>query len=55
MSTYHVGQAIEHFPISVEVSSTKLEGYLRVPTAAPGVVVFAHGSGSSRHSPATGT
>jgi len=28
-----------------------LEGYLSLPTAATGVVVFAHGSGSSRHSP----
>ena len=28
-----------------------LEGYLSVPTAASGVVLFAHGSGSSRHSP----
>jgi dienelactone hydrolase len=28
-----------------------LDGYLSLPTAAAGVVVFAHGSGSSRHSP----
>jgi putative phosphoribosyl transferase len=28
-----------------------LEGELRIPTAASGVVLFAHGSGSSRHSP----
>src|ERR1700733_13572675 len=28
-----------------------MEGDLRVPAAATGVVVFAHGSGSSRHSP----
>jgi putative phosphoribosyl transferase len=28
-----------------------LEGYLSLPTAATGLVVFAHGSGSSRHSP----
>jgi putative phosphoribosyl transferase len=51
MSTYHVGQAIEHLPVCVKVSSAKLEGYLSVPTAATGLVVFAHGSGSSRHSP----
>jgi dienelactone hydrolase len=28
-----------------------LEGELNVPRGAPGVVLFAHGSGSSRHSP----
>jgi len=51
MSTYHVGQAIEHLPISVKVPSADLEGYLSLPTAATGAVIFAHGSGSSRHSP----
>lgn len=51
MSTYHVGQAIEHLPVSVNVSSAELEGYLSLPTAATGAVVFVHGSGSSRHSP----
>jgi putative phosphoribosyl transferase len=51
MSMYHMGQAIEHLPVSVKVPSANLEGYLSVPTAARGVVVFAHGSGSSRHSP----
>jgi putative phosphoribosyl transferase len=47
----HVGQAIEHVPVTVRLSSVELEGYLSVPTAATGVVLFAHGSGSSRHSP----
>lgn len=51
MPTYHVGQAIEHLPVAVEVGSVRLEGYLSVPTAARGVILFAHGSGSSRHSP----
>ena len=49
MPTYHVGQAIEHLPVLVKVESVELEGYLSLPTAARGVVVFAHGSGSSRH------
>jgi putative phosphoribosyl transferase len=31
--------------------AVRLAGYLTVPEEAPGVVVFAHGSGSSRHSP----
>lgn len=51
MSTYHVGQAIEHRPVTVEASGAALDGYLSVPTGAKGLVLFAHGSGSSRHSP----
>lgn len=47
----HVGQAIEHVPVIVPVNSIQLEGTLSIPTAASGVVIFAHGSGSSRHSP----
>jgi putative phosphoribosyl transferase len=47
----HVGQAIEHVPVTVRTGAVDLDGYLSVPTAATGVVVFAHGSGSSRHSP----
>ncbi len=47
----HVGQAIEHVPVNVPVNSIRLEGTLSIPTAASGVVIFAHGSGSSRHSP----
>jgi len=47
----HVGQAIEHLPVTVHVEGADLEGYLSVPTAARGIVVFAHGSCSSRHSP----
>jgi len=49
--TGSVGQAIEHLPVTVQVEGAALEGYLSVPTAASGVVLFAHGSGSSRHSP----
>lgn len=45
------GLAIEHLPIHVMADSVRLEGQLSVPTAARGVIVFAHGSGSSRHSP----
>jgi putative phosphoribosyl transferase len=35
----------------MNVQAAGLEGDLIVPSAASGVVVFAHGSGSSRHSP----
>jgi len=34
-----------------EAGAVRLAGYLTVPENAPGIVVFAHGSGSSRHSP----
>ncbi len=45
------GLAIEHLAVRVPVDSIELEGTLSVPTAASGVVLFAHGSGSSRRSP----
>jgi dienelactone hydrolase len=45
------GLAIEHAPVTVAVDSVRLEGDLSVPTGAKGAVLFAHGSGSSRHSP----
>jgi len=45
------GLAIEHVPVLVPVDSLGLEGILSVPTAALGVILFAHGTGSSRHSP----
>lgn len=37
--------------VSIPVGNVELEGMLRVPDGAPGLVVFAHGSGSSRKSP----
>ncbi|MER7395114.1 dienelactone hydrolase family protein [Streptomyces sp. NPDC000151] len=37
--------------VSVPAGGVALTGDLRVPEPAHGVVVFAHGSGSSRHSP----
>jgi dienelactone hydrolase len=37
--------------VSIPVDTVELEGELIVPDEAPGIVVFAHGSGSSRHSP----
>ncbi|MEV6026551.1 phosphoribosyltransferase family protein [Streptomyces sp. NPDC052036] len=35
----------------VTAGAVRLKGQLTVPEDAPGIVVFAHGSGSSRHSP----
>jgi putative phosphoribosyl transferase len=37
--------------VSIGSGSTILEGDLSVPANAKGIVIFAHGSGSSRHSP----
>jgi pimeloyl-ACP methyl ester carboxylesterase len=37
--------------VYIPVDGTDLEGELIVPEGASGLVVFAHGSGSSRHSP----
>lgn len=42
------GQGAEVQPA---VGAVQLAGYLTIPENAPGVVLFAHGSGSSRHSP----
>ena len=46
MATNHFEQLV-HIPID----SIKLEGSLAVPRQAQGLVIFAHGSGSSRFSP----
>ena len=40
-----------HADVEIPVGALSLAGTLRLPEAAAGVVVFAHGSGSSRHSP----
>jgi putative phosphoribosyl transferase len=37
--------------VEIPVGAVRLSGQLTVPDRATGVVVFAHGSGSSRHSP----
>jgi putative phosphoribosyl transferase len=37
--------------VGVPAAGTRLDGRLVLPAAAPAVVTFAHGSGSSRHSP----
>lgn len=37
--------------IRIPADGQELEGILEVPEGAPGLVLFAHGSGSSRHSP----
>src|SRR4051794_32494810 len=37
--------------VSIPTRETQLEGELKVSSGAEGVVLFSHGSGSSRHSP----
>ncbi len=37
--------------VTLAVDSVHLEGNLTMPASAEGIVLFAHGSGSSRHSP----
>lgn len=43
--------SIDRREVSIELDGMSLEGSLAIPEAATGVVLFAHGSGSSRHSP----
>lgn len=42
---------IEERPITINVDNLTLAGALHIPEHASGVVIFAHGSGSSRFSP----
>jgi len=37
--------------VHIPAGGTTVEGMLEIPDAATGLVLFAHGSGSSRHSP----
>lgn len=37
--------------VQVSVDSAEIEGNLSIPEGAKGIVLFAHGAGSSRHSP----
>ena len=55
MSAAHAAPAADPPARGADVQAAageiRLAGYLTVPPNAPGIVVFAHGSGSSRHSP----
>ena len=41
----------EERPVTIPAGQVSLEGGLGLPAGARGIVLFAHGSGSSRHSP----
>ena len=46
-----VKDQIEATPVRIEAGDARLDGDLAIPAGAEGIVMFAHGSGSSRHSP----
>jgi putative phosphoribosyl transferase len=45
------GRALDERDVQVPVGAQSLDGTLAMPAEPHGVVLFAHGSGSSRHSP----
>jgi putative phosphoribosyl transferase len=42
---------MEQDVVQINIGNFSLEGSLKIPSHAKGIVLFAHGSGSSRHSP----
>jgi putative phosphoribosyl transferase len=46
-----VSGAVHDEEVDLDAGPVRLTGHLSVPAGAAGLVVFAHGSGSSRHSP----
>ncbi|OHV29622.1 MULTISPECIES: phosphoribosyltransferase family protein [Pseudofrankia] len=46
-----VGSPAREIEVDIPAVPVRLAGRLTIPSAARGIVVFAHGSGSSRHSP----
>ena len=46
-----ISRDVKTRPVRVTAGSVQLDGDLTVPERATGIVLFAHGSGSSRHSP----
>ncbi len=46
-----VQQGSVEYQVEIPAGDVRLEGELALPVQADGLVVFAHGSGSSRHSP----
>jgi putative phosphoribosyl transferase len=50
-SNSSTGMAVEHTLVKVPADSIEVEGILSVPTDAQGMVLFAHGSGSTHRSP----
>ncbi|HXQ80926.1 MAG TPA: hypothetical protein VN775_06430 [Opitutaceae bacterium] len=51
MSPHDNGREASVLPVHIPTNGVSLAGDLCIPAEAGGVVLFAHGSGSSRHSP----
>ena len=49
--TLLMGVRHDHSEVSIPADGVRLCGDLHIPSGATGIVTFAHGSGSSRHSP----
>jgi putative phosphoribosyl transferase len=47
----NINNGTEECPVKVVAGAVVLEGSLCIPDGARGIVIFVHGSGSSRHSP----
>ena len=45
-----MAQGIAHEPVRIDIGTAALDADLRIPALAAGLVIFAHGSGSSRFS-----
>src|SRR3989304_6277755 len=45
------GMKIENRDVQILSTGVRLEGIVSIPEEAKGIVLFVHGSGSSRHSP----
>jgi putative phosphoribosyl transferase len=50
MASFDVG-TVETGPVRIEVAGVTLYGDFEIPRGASGLVLFAHGTGSGRHSP----
>jgi dienelactone hydrolase len=51
MAWDHSAEPARHSGVRIAIGAKTLEGNLTIPANAQGIVLFAHGSGSSRHSP----
>jgi putative phosphoribosyl transferase len=51
MSTDFTPEEMQTKAVRIPLQAVVLEGELSIPTGSEGLVLFAHGSGSSRHSP----
>jgi dienelactone hydrolase len=51
MAHHTIAPVVKEYPIVIDADRLRLMGDLAIPEAATGVVLFAHGSGSSRYSP----